>query len=154
VYASDARVGARHSINFTEECLRFAAGGGPSMDAAWDRGALVAVPPSLRPRYARVIADRLAPGGRMLLVATSYEAEGESDGTDRSPDDLVRSTGLPFSVMETDVRSLYEPLGLTVRELSREERHESAPPKMREGLKSMRETAYLVEKPRQKKRRR
>ena len=72
-YAADARVGARHSISFTEECLRFAAEGGPAMDAVWDRGALVAVAPDMRRRYARVIAARMAPGGRMLLVATSYD---------------------------------------------------------------------------------
>eukprot|EP00982_Pelagococcus_subviridis_P001301 10436-Pelagococcus_subviridis.AAC.2 len=39
---------------------RFAAGGGPRMDAVYDRGALVAVEPSLRERYAAVVAQRMA----------------------------------------------------------------------------------------------
>ena len=147
-YAADARVGARHSISFTEECLRFAAGGGPAMDAVWDRGALVAVAPDMRRRYARVIAARMAPGGRMLLVATSYDVVTNSLAEGTAP------PGPPFSVPEREVRSLYEPLGLTVRELGSEECLETAPPRMRERLASMRETVYLVEKPRQQKKRR
>ena len=143
-YAADARVGARHSISFTEECLRFAAGGGPAMDAVWDRGALVAVAPDMRRRYARVVAERMAPGGRMLLVTTSYDDEAEG----------ARALGPPFSVPEREVRSLYEPLGLTVRELGSEECLGTAPPRMRERLASMRETVYLVEKPRRQKKRR
>jgi len=147
-YAADARVGARHSISFTEECLRFAAGGGPAMDAVWDRGALVAVAPAMRRRYARVVAARMAPGGRMLLVATSYDVVTNSLAEGTAP------LGPPFSVPEREVRSLYEPLGLTVRELGSEECLETAPPRMRERLASMRETVYLVEKPRQQKKRR
>jgi thiopurine S-methyltransferase len=147
-YAADARVGARHSISFTEECLRFAAGGGPAMDAVWDRGALVAVAPDMRRRYARVVAARMAPGGRMLLVATSYDVVTDSLAEGTAP------LGPPFSVPEREVRSLYEPLGLTVRELGSEECLETAPPRMRERLASMRETVYLVEKPRQQKKRR
>jgi thiopurine S-methyltransferase len=147
-YAADARVGARHSISFTEECLRFAAGGGPAMDAVWDRGALVAVAPDMRRRYARVIAARMAPGGRMLLVATSYDVVTNSLAEGTAP------PGPPFSVPEREVRSLYEPLGLTVRELGSEECLETAPPRMRERLASMRETVYLVEKPRQQRKRR
>lgn len=147
-YAADARVGARHSISFTEECLRFAAGGGPAMDAVWDRGALVAVAPDMRRRYARVVAARMAPGGRMLLVATSYDVVTDSLAEGTAP------LGPPFSVPEREVRSLYEPLGLTVRELGSEECLETAPPRMRERLASMRETVYLVEKPRRQKNRR
>lgn len=142
-YAADARVGARHSISFAEECLRFAAGGGPAMDAVWDRGALVAVAPDMRRRYARVVAERIAPGGRMLLVTVSYDER-----------DAGADAGPPFSVPEREVRRLYEPLGLSVRSLESEECLETAPPRMRERLASMRETVYLVEKPRQQKKRR
>ena len=118
------------------------------MDAVWDRGALVAVAPDMRRRYARVIAARMAPGGRMLLVATSYDVVTNSLAEGTAP------PGPPFSVPEREVRSLYEPLGLTVRELGSEECLETAPPRMRERLASMRETVYLVEKPRQQKKRR
>ena len=45
------------------------------MDAVWDRGALVAIEPSLRGRYASLVAERMAPGARMLVVAVSYDPE-------------------------------------------------------------------------------
>jgi hypothetical protein len=44
----DPRVGGDGSISFNEEAHRLAAGGGPAMDAVWDRGALVAIEPALR----------------------------------------------------------------------------------------------------------
>ena len=62
--------------------------------------------------------------------------------------------GPPFSVPDNEVRRLYEPLGLSVRSLGSEECLDTAPPRMRERLASMRETVYLVEKPRQQKKRR
>ena len=66
-------MGAGGSISFSEEAQRLAAGGGPAMDAVWDRGALVAIEPALRQRYAALLAERMAPGARMLVVAVSYD---------------------------------------------------------------------------------
>lgn len=165
-YSSDARVGSRHSISFTEECLRFAAGGGPAFDAVWDRGALVAVDPSMRSRYANVIAQRIAPGGRILLVTTEYEKREEThdhggtntkegSGTDQESKKVSskNSLGPPFSVSERDVRSLYEPLGLTVSVLGSEDATHTAPPRMASKITEMRETTYLVEKPLERRRR-
>ena len=114
------------------------------MDAVRDRGALVAIAPDVRRRYARLIAERMARGGRALPVTTSRDDEAEGE----------RAPGPPFSVPEREVRSLYEPLGLTVRELGSEECLGTVPPRMRERLTSMRETVYLVEKPRRPKKRR
>lgn len=49
-------------------------------DAVWDRGALVALDPThQRPRYARLLARFLRPGGR-LLVCTVERQEGTPEG--------------------------------------------------------------------------
>uniref|UniRef100_A0A7S0PMV1 Thiopurine S-methyltransferase n=1 Tax=Micromonas pusilla TaxID=38833 RepID=A0A7S0PMV1_MICPS len=132
--ALDARVGAQGSISFREEALRFASGGGPAMDAVWDRGALVAVEPSLRDRYASSLAARLAPGGRMLVVSVSYDPN-------------AGCAGPPHNVPHEELVRLYESRGCEVTLLGSEEVIETAPPRMREKISSMTESAYLVRKP-------
>ena len=132
--ALDARVGAQGSISFREEALRFASGGGPAMDAVWDRGALVAVEPSLRDRYASALATRLAPGGRMLVVSVSYDPN-------------AGCAGPPHNVPHEEIVRLYESRGCEVTLLGSEEVIETAPPRMREKISSMTESAYLVRKP-------
>ena len=132
--ALDARVGAQGSISFREEALRFASGGGPAMDAVWDRGALVAVEPSLRDRYASALVARLAPGGRMLVVSLSYDPN-------------AGCAGPPHNVPHEELVRLYESRGCEVTLLGSEEVIESAPPRMREKISSMTESAYLVRKP-------
>jgi thiopurine S-methyltransferase len=165
---SDARIGTRGSISFAEEALRFAEGGGPAMDAVWDRGALVAVEPSLRPRYAELVAGRLAPGGKMLLVATERgysprygprrarterdgDARTERDGDARTERDGdardERSSRPPHDVSHAEVRRLYEPLGLAVERLATRDAIETAPGWMREeGVESLAESVYLLTK--------
>ena len=132
--ALDARVGAQGSISFREEALRFASGGGPAMDAVWDRGALVAVEPSLRDRYASALVARLAPGGRMLVVSLSYDPN-------------AGCAGPPHNVPHEELVRLYESRGCEVTLLGSEEVIKSAPPRMREKISSMTESAYLVRKP-------
>ena len=132
--ALDARVGAQGSISFREEALRFASGGGPAMDAVWDRGALVAVEPLLRDRYASALVTRLAPGGRMLVVSVSYDPN-------------AGCAGPPHNVPHEELVRLYESRGCEVTLLGSEEVIESAPPRMREKISSMTESAYLVRKP-------
>lgn len=61
--------------------------------AAYDRAALVALPPDMRRRYAAHLAALCAPGTRMLLVTLEYDQE--------------RRKGPPFSVPEDEVRALY-----------------------------------------------
>ena len=114
--------------------LRFASGGGPPMDAGWDRGALVAVEPSLRDRYASALVTRLAPGGRMLVVSVSYDPN-------------AGCAGPPHNVPHEELVRLYESRGCEVTLLGSEEVIESAPPRMREKISSMTESAYLVRKP-------
>jgi thiopurine S-methyltransferase len=64
-----------------------------TFDGAWDRAALVALPPAERPRYAAVVRRLLAPGARMLL---------QTFACDRAPD-----VGPPYAVSEAEVRRLY-----------------------------------------------
>jgi thiopurine S-methyltransferase len=63
------------------------------LDALYDRAALVALPPELRPGYAAHIRKLVAPGSPALVVTLEYP-EGAKEGP-------------PFSVPEAEVRTLY-----------------------------------------------
>lgn len=62
------------------------------VDAVYDRAALIAMPPDLRPAYARQML-RLGGGARQLLITLEYE-QSQFDGP-------------PFSVGEAELRALY-----------------------------------------------
>jgi len=62
------------------------------VDAVYDRAALIAMPPDLRPAYARQML-RLAGTTRQLLITLDYE-QSQYDGP-------------PFSVGEAELRALY-----------------------------------------------
>ncbi len=71
-----------------------------TFDAAYDRAALIALPPETRPAYVAKLRSLLAPGATILLVTLDFDADG----------------GPPFSVGDAEVRALYpdcaiEPLG-------------------------------------------
>lgn len=61
--------------------------------AAYDRAALIALPPAMRERYARHLAAILPPAAPMLLVTLEY--------------DQTLLSGPPFAVCEEEVRALY-----------------------------------------------
>ncbi|MEO6226451.1 MAG: thiopurine S-methyltransferase [Thermomonas sp.] len=63
--------------------------------AVFDRAAMIALPPSLRARYADELYARLPTGCRGLLITLQYP-QAERDGP-------------PFSVAETEVRDRYAP---------------------------------------------
>ena len=69
-------------------------------DAAFDRAAIVAVEPDVRPRYAAVLSELLAAGGRVLLVVVEHTGAMNGSG---SP-----NPGPPFSIGEPEVRDLFE----------------------------------------------
>lgn len=71
----------------------------------FDRAAMIALPPETRPRYAAHLLSLMPPGGRILLVTTTY--------------DQGLASGPPFSVPDDEVRAYY---GATceVRVLARE----------------------------------
>jgi len=99
--------------------------------AVFDRAALIAMPPEMRPAYAEKIAGLVSPGTRILLVTMEY------------PDNQMQ--GPPFSVPEENVRNLYgKNFSISVLQendiLARE-------PRFRErGLTSMVEKIYLLQK--------
>jgi len=102
--------------------------------AAFDRGALVAVRPAERARYAQVLSDLVAPGGRALLVTVEHDAF--ADG----------KLGPPFEVSEADVRALYGEQ-FDVELLVREDVLEQNPAMRDRGCGYFRECAYLLRKP-------
>lgn len=72
-----------------------------TFDGAWDRAALVALPPAERPAYAGVLRGLMRPGARMLL---------QTFGLDRPPE-----VGPPYRVPEDEIRRLFG--GAAVRAL-------------------------------------
>jgi len=63
------------------------------VDAVYDRAALVALPPELRPRYAAHLRSLLAPGATSIVITLEYDPSA--------------MTGPPFAVLEAELRSLY-----------------------------------------------
>ncbi len=71
--------------------------------AVYDRAALIALPPTMRQRYARELYAALSTGCRGLVITLEY-AQAQRDGP-------------PFSVPETEVHALFErEWSLTLRE--------------------------------------
>jgi thiopurine S-methyltransferase len=68
----------------------------PELQCAYDRAALVALPPATRPLYMKQLHRLLAPGAKVLLVAFEYPQEVKA--------------GPPFSVEEEEVRRLSQDL--------------------------------------------
>lgn len=65
------------------------------IDAWYDRAALIALPPDLRPRYAGRISALLAPGTPGLLITAEYAQE--------------KMAGPPFAVAAEEVHALFDP---------------------------------------------
>jgi thiopurine S-methyltransferase len=99
------------------------------VEAAYDRAALIALPPELRVRYAKRLSELLPERASLLVVTFEYVA-----GTMEGP---------PFSVPEEEVRALYEP-AFQVTLLHRGEAEPAAPRALAKGLESARETVYAL----------
>jgi thiopurine S-methyltransferase len=63
------------------------------LDALYDRAALIALPPELRPRYAQHVRALVASGSPALIITLEYPQH--------------QMSGPPFSVEETEVRALH-----------------------------------------------
>ncbi len=68
-------------------------------DAIYDRASMVAIEPSLRQMYATSMGKIIRPGGTMLLIAIEKR---------RTANEEAKTDGPPFSIDESQVRSLYE----------------------------------------------
>jgi thiopurine S-methyltransferase len=101
------------------------------VDAAYDRAALVALPPDLRRSYAESLARLLPRGAKALLVAFEYPQEMKG--------------GPPFSVEATEVRDLFEP-AFDVDEVERHDILAESPKFAEIGIPALYETAFLMER--------
>jgi thiopurine S-methyltransferase len=63
------------------------------VDAAYDRGALIALPPELRPRYVAHLRSLLPAGAPVVVITVEY--------------DQALMAGPPFAVLEPALRALY-----------------------------------------------
>lgn len=102
--------------------------GGP-VQGIFDRGALVAVPPETRGRYAERELGLLAPGGRILLVAFEYDA--------------AKHSGPPFSVGEEVIREHYA-AAASIERLERRDIIEEEPRFKQRGLDWLEESVWLI----------
>eukprot|EP00928_Gymnodinium_smaydae_P048318 TRINITY_DN32296_c0_g1_i1.p1 TRINITY_DN32296_c0_g1~~TRINITY_DN32296_c0_g1_i1.p1 ORF type:complete len:337 (+),score=69.29 TRINITY_DN32296_c0_g1_i1:47-1012(+) len=104
------------------------------VDAAFDRGALVAVDPKDREQYAQSLTRLIAPGGRVLLVATEHQPFKGG------------KLGPPFQVTEAEVKALFG-AAFEIRQLCREDTIDRPPGGMRErGIDHFYEVVYLLTK--------
>jgi len=97
--------------------------------AAYDRAALVALPPDLRGRYATSLARLLPSGARALLVAFEYPQEMKG--------------GPPFSVEAAEVRALFEP-AFAIEQVERLDVLAASPKFAELGIPALHETAFLL----------
>jgi len=94
-------------------------------DACYDRGALIALPPDLRPAYAAHLDSLLTTGASRLLITIDY-------------DDTI-AIGPPFSVPPDEVLSYWPAL----RVVDRYDDIDNGPPKFRSaGLTAMYESVW------------
>jgi len=99
--------------------------GGP-FDALYDRASLVALPPQIRPAYAKHTHSLLRPGAAQLLVTLEY--------------DQSRVGGPPFSVPADEVRAYWPRL----ERIAERNDIEDCPPKFRNaGLQFVNEVAWV-----------
>lgn len=96
-------------------------------DGAYDRAAMIALPPELRAAYTQKLQSLMAPKGRLLLVTLHYDAEG----------------GPPFNVPPEEVRAAY--VGATVTELQSVDARPETPGPVSRGASFVHENAYAIE---------
>ena len=99
--------------------------------AAYDRAALVALPPDLRRPYAGSLARLLPVGAKALLVAFEYPQEMKG--------------GPPFSVEAAEIRELFEP-AFRLEQLERLDILAESPKFAEVGIPALLETAFLMER--------
>jgi thiopurine S-methyltransferase len=95
-------------------------------DVFYDRAALIALPPAMRPIYARHLQSLIAASGHGLLITLEYDTSGME--------------GPPFSVSENEVRSLFQ--GCGVDRLHQYDCLEDEPRFKERGLSWMKESIF------------
>lgn len=103
----------------------------PPVEAVYDRASLVALPPDMRPGYARRLAALTPAGARVLLISLDYPQQ--------------QMAGPPFAVSPTEVRSLFAG-SFRVEALHSEDCLESEPRFREKGLTQLSERVFLLER--------
>lgn len=98
---------------------------------AFDRAALVALPPVMRERYAAQLSRLLPPGARTLLVTMEY--------------DQRQMSGPPHAVLEDEVRALFGS-SHAITLLGRDSALADAPKFAQRGVTALAEGFYLLER--------
>lgn len=101
------------------------------VQAAYDRAALIALPPDMRAHYVESFARLMPAGSSVLLIAFEYAQHMKS--------------GPPFSVEPDEIQSRYEP-HFQVQELERVDVIDSSPKFVEAGITSLHEVAYSLER--------
>lgn len=123
----------RQSTLYCGDLFEMSAAEVESVDAVYDRGALVALPPEQRRRYADHLQRILPVGARVLLVALEYDQH------------LV--AGPPHSVLPEEVEALYGER-CSIAPLVSEGTEEVPPHFTEQGVRRATEAVYLITKER------
>ncbi|MEE2904601.1 MAG: thiopurine S-methyltransferase [Myxococcota bacterium] len=102
-----------------------------TVDAIYDRAAMVAMPSERHAEYAERLLEILRPGGSILLVTFTYKQE--------------QMSGPPFSVTEQSVLQYFKTAKIT--QLFHQSILEKEPKFQSRGLDSLTETVWRVQKP-------
>ena len=100
-----------------------------TLAAAYDRAAVVALPPDLRARHARAMADLLPAGARALVITFEYR-QSLKDGP-------------PFSVPAAEMHALFD-RDFELEELERVELIDESPKFVEAGITSLHEVAWRL----------
>lgn len=101
------------------------------VDAVFDRGSLVALPPAMRARYAAHLAALVTKGARDLLVSFDYTQE--------------EMPGPPFAVPQAEIRQLFG-AHFDIASLGRADILDQEPRFRERGLTRLTETCWLLVK--------
>ena len=128
-----ARYAGAHTTLYCGDYFDLTASDLPAVRAVYDRGALIALPPSLRARYVDHMLRILPADAQILLVAYEY--------------DQTRADGPPHSVAANEVAALYGPRCRIVG-LERTTSSVVSPRLAEAGIGSATETVYHIVKDR------
>lgn len=103
----------------------------PEIEAVYDRAALIALPPEMRPAYAKHLAELVRVGTPVLLITLEYPQQ--------------EMNGPPFSVTGKEVKELFS-RAFAIEHLLQEERLSKEPRFRKKGLTRMEEHVFLLRK--------
>ncbi len=98
-----------------------------SFDGAYDRAAMIALPPDVRSRYTQQLQSLLTPKAKLLLITLHFDADG----------------GPPFSVSPAEVGAAYAAAKVT--QLASVDAREELPKLVESGASFVHEHVYAIE---------